>query len=637
MNIISIFYFLFLLCYYYTFCQDLNINESKYINIDNMNDIENIIEGNLTEKKKKNIYENELELFNQIEESSQKHIEKLSRYMNYYDFIKGLSYSFPLLKEPSKNISYLNPKKSIYLNECKFFHSVQIKHLKEKQHLLICINQNISSISIYNVTSLKINYLSSIKLSLEIDINDTKVSFSVFEEDNSVIFLSNNQVYIIFLQINFAEGIIYIPTTQKFFIDLLGQTKNNMIFYDAINYHLNRYLVIAYDNGEILVYLCKTNSIVLKTHISFPSKIDKLFLKEGLLFIVNDLNKITVLTLLGGNSILIVCNNYYPILDIIYDHINSLMYILDLKGRVIIKNLKVNLNKVYSNECETLYQVLLPKYSLYFINDTKLNFLKGEVFIKGKNYLGFLNKHFELENYFIRNDLISNDKMFEEGKSFYLYTFFQNKLIIYKIDINHKRYNSKRKNHENLSNKKDNMELYNDFKPVECNGNLLCKILFNTYTNNKNTTFYFYIIAILIVVLSVYFYNKRRQSDLQRFKEFEENRIKGNQETNNKLQEMLGQIKHLEKFENYQEYKKRERKPYNEEEEKNPFSSHFNDNEIQYHGDDDDDDDDELNEELKYFDQHDTEQMRAYHNYVNRINKEEDNFYPRKYHSDDDY
>lgn len=52
MNIISIFYFLFLLCYYYTFCQDLNINESKYINIDNMNDIENIIEGNLTEKKK---------------------------------------------------------------------------------------------------------------------------------------------------------------------------------------------------------------------------------------------------------------------------------------------------------------------------------------------------------------------------------------------------------------------------------------------------------------------------------------------------------------------------------------------------------------------------------------------------------
>ena len=342
MNIISIFYFLFLLCYYYTFCHDLNINESKYINIDNMNDIENIIEGNLAKKKKKNIYENELELFNQIEESSQKHIEKLSRYMNYYDFIKGLSYSFPLLKEPSKNISYLNPKKSIYLNECKFFHSVQIKHLKEKQHLLICINQNISSISIYNVTSLKINYLSSIKLSLEIDINDTKVSFSVFEEDNSVIFLSNNQVYIIFLQINFAEGIIYIPTTQKFFIDLLGQTKNNMIFYDAINYHLNRYLVIAYDNGEILVYLCKTNSILLKTHITFPSKIDKLFLKEGLLFIVNDLNKITVLTLLGGNSILIVCNNYYPILDIIYDHINSLMYILDLKGRVIIKNLKVN-------------------------------------------------------------------------------------------------------------------------------------------------------------------------------------------------------------------------------------------------------------------------------------------------------
>ena len=186
------------MCYYYTFCQDLNINESKYINIDNMNDIENIIEGNLTEKKKKNIYENELELFNQIEESSQKHIEKLSRYMNYYEFIKGLSYSFPLLKEPSKNISYLNPKKSIYLNECKFFHSVQIKHLKEKQHLLICINQNISSISIYNVTSLKINYLSSIKLSLEIDINDIKVSFSVFEEDNSVIFLSNNQVYIIF-------------------------------------------------------------------------------------------------------------------------------------------------------------------------------------------------------------------------------------------------------------------------------------------------------------------------------------------------------------------------------------------------------------------------------------------------------
>ena len=638
---ITFFFFLYSL-YYFTLCHEIINQKSDYITINNMSDIENIVNANLTNKIT-NKYENEFDLFNEIQEISLNHINKLTKYKKYYDFINGLSYSFSLSDSPSKNINYLNSKTQILLDDCTHFHSVQIKHLKENKHLLICINKNFSLISIYNISESNFNYLSSIKLNLELNIKKTQVSFSGFEEDNSVIFLSNNEVFIIVLQINFSEGNIYIPIIQKFPIELLNQTNSKMIFYDIVNYHLNRYLVLGYNTGEILVYLCKTNSILLKTHITFPSKIDKLFLQQGLLLIVSNSNKLTVLTLLGGNSILIVCNNYYPILDLIYDHINSILYILDIKGRLIIKNFKVNINKVYSNECETIYQIFIPKYSIKNIEDIKLIFVKGDFFINGKNYLGYLNKKFELENYFVRSDLVSKEKIFNDGKIFYFYSIYLNQFIIYKIDLNkikNKNDTSKEKDKNKKENK--NIDLYNDFKPVECNGNILCSILFNTYTNNKNTTFYFYILAVLIVVLSVYFYNKRKQNDLLKFKEFEENRIKGNQETNNKLQEMLGQIKHLEKFENYEEYKKRERKNNNQEEEKNPYSN-FNDNEIQYHGDDDDDDEDELNEELKYLNQDDSEQMREYDNYVNQMKKNDEkrmrynNYYPRKYYSDDEY
>ena len=640
---ISFFYFLFSL-YYFTLCYEItNQKKLDYISINNMSDIENVVNDNLTNKIK-NIYEKEYYLFNEIQEISLNHINKLTKYKKYYDFINGLSYSFSLSDNPSKTINYLNSKNQIIVDDCSYFHSVQIKHLKENKHLLICINKNFSLISFYNISESNFNYLSSVKLNIAVDINNTQISFSGFEEDNSVIFLSNNEVFIIVLQINFSEGNAYIPIIQKFPIELLNQKDSKMIFYDIVNYHLNRYLVLGYNTGEILIYLCKTNSILLKTHITFPSKIDKLFLQQGLLLIVYNSNKLTVLTLLGGNSILVVCNNYYPILDLIYDHINSILYILDIKGRLIIKNFKVNLNKVYSNECETLYQIFIPKYSRNNINDIKLIFVKGDVFINGKNYLGFLNKKFELENYFVRSDLISKEKIFNDGKIFYFYSIYLNKFIIYKIDLNKfkNKVNKSTKEKDNNKKQNENVDLYNDFKPVECNGNILCSILFNTYTNNKNTTFYFYILAVLIVVLSVYFYNKRRQNDLLRYKEFEENRIKGNQETNNKLQEMLGQIKHLEKFENYEEYKKRERKNYNQEEEKNPYSN-FNDNEIQYHGDDDDDDEDELNEELRYLNQNDSDQMKAYHDYVNQMNKKEENrmrhnnYYPRKYYSDDEY
>ena len=638
---ITFFFFLYSL-YYFTLCHEKINQKSDYITINNMSDIENIVNANLTNKIIDK-YENEFDLFNEIQEISLNHINKLTKYKKYYDFINGLSYSFSLSESPSKNINYLNSKTKILLDDCTHFHSVQIKHLKENKHLLICINKNFSLISIYNISESNFNYLSSIKLNLELNIKNTQVSFSGFEEDNSVIFLSDKEVFIIVLQINFSEGNIYIPIIQKFPIELLNQTNSKMIFYDIVNYHLNRYLVLGYNTGEILVYLCKTNSILLKTHITFPSKIDKLFLQQGLLLIVSNSNKLTVLTLLGGNSILIVCNNYYPILDLIYDHINSILYILDIKGRLIIKNFKVNLNKVYSNECETIYQIFIPKYSIKNIEDIKLIFVKGDFFINGKNYLGYLNKKFELENYFVRSDLVSKEKIFNDGKIFYFYSIYLNQFIIYKIDLN-KIKNKNDTSKEKDKNKKENtnIDLYNDFKPVECHGNLLCSILFNTYTNNKNTTFYFYILAVLIVVLSVYFYNKRKQNDLLKFKEFEENRIKGNQETNNKLQEMLGQIKHLEKFENYEEYKKRERKNYNQEEEKNPYSN-FNDNEIQYHGDDDDDDEDELNEELKYLNQDDSEQMREYDNYVNQMKKNDEkrmrynNYYPRKYYSDDEY
>ena len=161
---ITFFFFLYSL-YYFTLCHEIINQKSDYITINNMSDIENIVNANLTNKIT-NKYENEFDLFNEIQEISLNHINKLTKYKKYYDFINGLSYSFSLSDSPSKNINYLNSKTQILLDDCTHFHSVQIKHLKENKHLLICINKNFSLISIYNISESNFNYLSSIKLNL---------------------------------------------------------------------------------------------------------------------------------------------------------------------------------------------------------------------------------------------------------------------------------------------------------------------------------------------------------------------------------------------------------------------------------------------------------------------------------------
>ena len=126
---ISFFYFLFSL-YYFTLCYEItNQKKLDYISINNMSDIENVVNDNLTNKIK-NIYEKEYYLFNEIQEISLNHINKLTKYKKYYDFINGLSYSFSLSDNPSKTINYLNSKNQYKFNFVYFRYKRKINYQK---------------------------------------------------------------------------------------------------------------------------------------------------------------------------------------------------------------------------------------------------------------------------------------------------------------------------------------------------------------------------------------------------------------------------------------------------------------------------------------------------------------------------
>ena len=305
----------------------------------------------------------------------------------------------------------------------------------------------------------------------------------------------------------------------------------------------------------------------------------------------------------------------------------NLLYILDNKGNIIIKELILSVSKAYSNTCNNIYYLHIPKYIIQRHNqlNKKMSLIMTKdlntIYIIGFNYLSYINDRFDLENYLLYNqnnrinNLEDNDSIFIKGGLTFLLANYNKKLLIYKIkNIN---INKENKEKHNTTNK-ETKTLYNIIDDnsgiVECNGNVICKILFNSITNNRYTINTLYITCIIIIITTIYQCNKNKKEKIKK-KTFKEDNY---DKQNEKIAEMLKQIKKMENFENFADYKKRqkEQKGNNINLNENKFFEDENDEYKDYYGDDDEDENDKEQNSEEFLE-------KAYHNYVNDMIKKE--------------
>ena len=610
-------------------------------NEDNFNKIIDVLNSNL---------ETENDNFNLIQKYSEKNLKKLKYQENYLKFIRDINNNFyyPLNKKKSSLFFNLLPLSNLINNEnCYSYHLIIGNN---KNIYLLCVNNLYNLMSIFNLTTDEKFSKNIIKIPLSLLLNFSfpiHLSFSAFEEEQTKIYIFNNHlVYSIVLRINFFSDNITISSIKNFTvpnsnissnesIKYINDLNKNLIYLSTTLYHANRYIIYGYSTGEIKVYLIKDKSkdnfISVRTTFNLHKNIYKIYQVQGYLFVVTDnKKKVNVLSLLGSNNILVNCYNFNQIIDLVFEYKKNLLYILDNKGNLIIKELVLSLSKAYTNTCNNIYYLQIPKYIVQRHNklNKKLSLVMTKdldtIYIIGFNYISYINNKFNLENYIVYNQnnkinyLEDNYIVFMKGSKTFLLADYNKRLLIYEIkSINNEIIKENKEKSNKTSNK--GATIYNTIDDnsgiVECNGNVICKMLFNSITNNKYTINTIYITCIIIIFSTVYQWNKNK-NDKRKFKTFKEDNY-NNKQNNEKFSEMLNQIKKMEKFENFSDYKKRQR----EKEKKNNlkgeklFENDNDDPNKDYYGDEDDDKEQNSEEFLE----------KAYHNYVNDMMKKERN------------
>ena len=614
-------------------------------NGDNFNNILKYLNANLE-------YENIN--FNRIYSSSEKYLHKIRSQENYLKFIKDINNNFyyPLNKKSSIFFNLLPSNNLINNENCYSYHLIIGNNINI---YLLCININLDLLSLYNLTSDEQYSKNVIKIPFTLNLDFSfpiHISFSAFDEEQTKIYFFNNKnIYCIFLKLNNLLDNITISNIKNFTLPNSHLSSHNSIKNDDINnnliylsttlYHSNRYIIYGYSTGEIKVYLIKDKSkddyISIRTIFNLHKTISKIYQIQGYLFVVTDnKKKINVLSLLGSNSILVNCHNFNEIIDLVFEYKKNLLYVLDNKGNIIIKELVLSISKAYTNTCNNIYYLKIPKYIVQ--RHTKLNKKMSlvmtkdlnTIYIIGFNYLSFINNKFILENYLLYNQnnkfnyLENNDNIFIKGNMAFLLANYNKKLLIYEIKtINDENIKKDNKEKNNKTNNKGTT-LYNTIDDnsgiVECNGNYICKIFFNSVTNNKYTINTIYLTFIIIIFSTVYYFNTNK-NDKRKFKTFKEDNINNKEINDDKLSDMIKKIKNMEKFENFSDYKKRQRE--NEKKSNLNENKYFDDvNDELYKDYDGDDDEDDLNENEK--EQNSEEFLeRAYHNYVSDMIKKE--------------
>ena len=613
-------------------CFELNKNN------DNFNNILKYLNANL---------ENENNNFNQIYSTSETYLNKIRSQENYLKFIKDINNNFyyPLNKKKSSLFFNLLPLNNlINNNNCYSYHLIVGNNINI---YLLCINNNYNLISLYNLTTDEQYSKNVIKIPILLDLDFSfpiHISFSAFDEEQTKIYIFNNQiVYSILLKFNYLLDNITISNIKNFTIPNFPEGNDineNLLYLSTTLYHANRYIIYGYATGEIKVYLIKDKSkddyISIRTSFNLHKTINKIYQTQGYLFVVTDnKKKINVLSLLGSNSLLVNCYNFNEIIYLAFDHKKNWLYVLDIKGNIVIKELVLSISKAYTNTCNNIYYLQLPKdiVQRHTKLNKKMNLVMTKdlntIYIIGFNYLSFINSKFILKNYLLYNQnnkinyLEHSDNIFIKDSMTFLLANYNKKILIYEIRvINNEDLKKDNKEKNNKTNNKETT-IYNTIDDntgiVECNGNYICKLLFNSVTNNKYTINTLYVTCIIIIFSTVYHCNKNR-NEKRKFKTFKEDNF-NNKTNNNKLSEMLKKIKNMEKFENFADYKKRQRE---NDKNKNLNSNKFydDDNDELYKDYDGDDDDDNINENEK--EQNSEEFLeKAYHNYVSDMLKKE--------------
>jgi hypothetical protein len=192
----------------------------------------------------------------------------------------------------------------------------------------------------------------------------------------------------------------------------------------------------------------------------------------------------------------------------------------------------------------------------------------------------------------------------------FLLANYNKKLLIYEIknikDENNKKENKGQKKYYN--NKK--MALFNainlNSRTIQCEGNVICKLLITNYKNIINTL---YIIFIIIILFSkVYHYNKNKNGK-RKIKTFQEDNY-NNKEINGKLSEIL------KSKGNYSIYKTIMRKKSKNLKGNNYFKDDNEEEYKEYYGDvDDDNNEDDIIQKNK------NNQGREYLRFNKNLNK----------------
>ena len=626
------------------------LNANKYDNY--INTIIKYLHSNL---------ENENDNFNKLYKSSEEYLQKIKTQENYLQFIRDINDNFyyPLNKKKYSLLFNLLPSYNlINKDNCHSYHLI-IGNNKNKY--LLCINSYYNLLSLYNLTKDETYSKNITKIPLSINLNYSypiHLSFSAFDEEQTKIYFFNNKkVYSVLLKFNFHLDNINISSIKNFTIpdqelsSDLQINKNididdNLIYLSTTLYHGNRYIIYGYSTGEIKVYLIKDkikdSFISVRTTFNLHKNIDKIYQIQGYLFVVTDnRRKINILSLLGSNSILVNCHNFNEIIDLVFEYKKNLLYVLDNKGNIIIKELVLSISKAYTNTCNNIYYLQIPKYITQRHNklNKKMSLIMTKdlntIYVVGINYLGYINNKFILENYLLYNQnnnvnyLEENDNIFVKGSMTFLLANYNKKLLIYEIKyINNESLKKENKEKISKANNKENA-LYNTIDDssgiVECNGNMICKLLFNSVTNNKYTINTLYITCIIIIFTTVYHFNKNRNDKTKKYKTFKEDNY-NNKENNDKITEMLKKIRNMDKFENFSDYKKRQKlnENINNIKDNKYFEDDVDEAYKDYYGDDDenDNDDNDLNDNDK--EQNSEEFLeKAYHNYISDMMKKE--------------
>ena len=564
-----------------------NQNNENFIILNNLKNINKTINNDINNSLTTDLIQNEFNIFSNISNKINNYLNLLNNKLEFESFNQKLSNSFNLNSDFSKEFIFQS-QNFIENESCFFYHIFLMKNLyNNKNFFLFCINKKASNILLFNITdSNTLMFHSKINLNLNLkNENDIKISFTFFNEENIILLYSDSNIYIINVNINVLGKDIYIPMTKNFYLNK-NVSNSEIIIFDSIIYHMNKYILIAFKN-EINVYLLKKDKIQIKTNFIFENNIDNIIIKEGFILLLSNNNKkITFLSLLGGNIILLTCDFYYKLKSYYYDNNNEILYSIDENGRLLINLINVNINKIFKNECTPIFKYDLPKF---IMKNNKFNFIhiKRELYFWTKNYIVFINKNFMLEEYFI--NLEKNFYIFNNENKNILIGQNSNYLNVYKIN-----------NFLNIPIKKQKpKKTKNNNENVNCNGNLICIILFNTYTNNKYITRLLYIICILLITGVVVYINKRKKEENLKFKEIEEKNEKQNKENTEKINSLMNQIKNLENFQPYKDYKNSKEKEKNYEEE--DF------------------------EEIEEFEEEEDDELKEYHRYMREIIKNKKN------------